>query len=149
MKVISLEKMTEWYGKYIGNWGGRVNVWKFEAYRKGKLVKTLVRCPNSKFFVEAATKRTLLVEETTYDVTEVHLAAKDEHGNILPYCQEAVKLEVKGDVELIGPDVLSLKGGLAGTYIKSKGKAGKGSLIITDWYGQKTVVDFTIKLAKK
>ncbi len=149
MKVISLEKMTEWYGKYIGNWGGRVNVWKFEAYRKGKLVKTLVRCPNSKFFVEAATKRTLLVEETTYDVTEVHLAAKDEHGNILPYCQEAVKLEVNGDVELIGPDVLSLKGGLAGTYIKSKGKAGKGSLIITDWYGQKTVVDFTIKLAKK
>lgn len=147
--IIDMDKMTQWYGKYIGNWGGKVLTFKFEAYRNGKLVKTLIRTPNSKFFVEAKARRTVLVEETTYDVASVNLFAKDEHSNLLPYCQEAVKLEATGDIELIGPSIVSLKGGMAGTYVKSKGKSGKGSLLITDWCGNSTKIDFTVKAAKK
>lgn len=149
LKVINLEKMTAWYGKYIGNWGGKVNTWKLEAYRRGQLVKTVTRVPNKKFFVEASTKRNVLLEENSYDVSEVHLTAKDEHGNILPYCQEAVKVKVQGPLELIGPDCISLKGGMAGTFVKSMGVPGKGSLVIDDWYGNETILDFTVKVLKK
>ena len=146
--VMSISKMTELYGKYVASWGGSRKVFKFEAYKDGKLVKTVYRTAGTDIGVKAICNRTELVEESTYDVAEVRLQARDENGNLYPYCQEAVTLTATGDIEIIGPKAVSLKGGMAGTYVKSKGKNGNGTLTVTDWKGVETKIPFTVKVSK-
>ncbi len=54
----------------------------------------------------------------------------DEHGNTLPFANDPVILEASGAVELIGPSVVSLQGGMGGTYVRTVGEAGDGTLTI-------------------
>ncbi len=147
-KTTDLSKMTSFFTRYLGNLGAGGSVttsYKFEAYRDGKLVSTVVKAPAKTTSVRAWTKRSELEETHSYDVTEVHLEAVDEKGNVQHYCQEAVTLSCEGPVEIIGPKAVSLKGGTAGTYIKTTGQSGKASLIITDWCGNVQKVNFEIK----
>ena len=57
-------------------------------------------------------------------------------------------VECEGSVELVGPKAVSLKGGMAGFYVRTKGKSGKGLARITDWKNNVTTMDFTVKVNK-
>ena len=93
----------------------------------------------------AHTDSTELFEGNTYDVQEIHIEARDENNNLLSYYQEAVSLKSSGSIEILGPKVISLKGGMAATYVKTNGKVGKGSLVITDCFGNDQQIDFSVK----
>ena len=67
-----------------------------------------------------------------------------EHGNLLSYSHEPLCLETEGPIEIIGPKLISLQGGLFGTYVKSKG-VGQAKLKITDTNGNVYSIDFEIK----
>ena len=138
-------KLRALFGKYVAGWGGAIIQHKFEAIRDGKVVKTLVRIPSEEVSVKALVMRDTLVEDNSYDVASVRLSVVDQNGNVQPYCQEAVLLSCEGDIELIGPSAVSLKGGFAGTYVKSIGKEGKGTLTVTDWMGNSVKIPFTVK----
>ncbi len=138
-------KLRALFGKYVAGWGGAIIQHKFEAIRDGKVVKTLVRIPSEEVSVKALVMRNTLVEDNSYDVASVRLSVVDQNGNVQPYCQEAVLLSCEGDIELIGPSAVSLKGGFAGTYVKSTGKEGKGTLTVTDWMGNSVKIPFTVK----
>ena len=140
------KELTRLYGKYIGNWGGSAITYKFEAVRDGKVVKTVIRTPCTEAKLQAVTTRTELVEEGSYDVASVQLRAVDASGNVQPYCQEAVTFRTKGAIELVGPDAVSLKGGMAGTYVRSTGKGGAGTLIVRDWTGAEMELSFTVRV---
>ena len=74
--------------------------------------------------LETKVSHTKLQEGSTYDVAVIRIRAIDENGNLLPYYQEPLSIQIEGPVELIGEDVLSLKGGMGGLYIKTKGEKG-------------------------
>ena len=44
------------------------------------------------------------------------------------YCGEAVQLSVEGPVKILGPSVVPLRGGMAGTYLATTGEAGRAVL---------------------
>lgn len=148
LRIVTKQQLAGLYSKYIGNWGGSSVTYTFEAYRNGKKAKTLVKAMCRNASVKAEVQRTQLIEEESYDVAEIRLCAADENGNVQPFCQEAVIAEAEGAVELIGPKAVSLKGGTAGIYVKSAGRAGKGAVTITDWRGTKARIPFTVKLRK-
>ena len=148
MRVISKEKLIALFGKYIGNWGGESSSYKFEAIKNGKTVKTLVKSMCKNASLKTQVSRTILIEEETYDVAEVHLRAEDENGNLQPFMQEAVLAEAEGAIEIIGPQAVSLKGGMSGIYVKTIGTAGRGTLKITDWQGKETKISFTVKIKR-
>ena len=74
---------------------------------------------------------------------------QDEYGNLLSFCNDPLVLETTGDVELIGPSVISLQGGMAGTYVKTKGVAGQGTLRIKAVGLGPEEMAFTIKVSGK
>ncbi len=148
LRVASRKKIFELYGKYTGNWGGSAAVYKFEAYRNGRIVKTLVKSMCRNASLKISCMRPQLVEDESYDVTEFHVFAADENSNVQPFCQEAFLAEAEGCIEIIGPKAVSLKGGMAGVYVKSCGKAGKGILKITDWNGNETKITVPVKIKK-
>jgi beta-galactosidase len=41
-----------------------------------------------------------------------------------------VILEAQGEIELVGPSVVSLQGGMTGTYVRTTGNSGSGKLLV-------------------
>ena len=83
-----------------------------------------------KLSLEIEVSHTNLHEGASYDVSVVRIRAIDENGNLLPYSNEAIKLTVEGPIELIGPDMISLRGGMSGFYVKTTGEKGKAKVNI-------------------
>ncbi len=146
---MNFDQATELYNKYVGDWGGTSTAYRFEAIKDGKVVKSVEKQPMhaSKLFCKA--DHAELEEDQTYDVAAVRIQMQDEYGNLLSFCNDPLVLETTGDVELIGPSVISLQGGMAGTYVKTKGVAGQGTLRIKAVGLGPEEMAFTIKVSGK
>ena len=131
------------YNKYIGNWGGKVSSYKFEAIKGEDVVREIVIQPFSRVHLEVSPNTTVLHEGRTYDVALVRLRAVDENRRLLNFCNDPVSFKVQGPIEIIGPTVVSLSGGMGGVYIRSTG-IGHATLSITDFTGVSQTVGFDI-----
>lgn len=123
---------VELYGKYVSNWGGEATEWRFDAIKDGKAVKSVTKKPGRQAYIEVEVSHTRLVESDTYDVAAVRIRATDEYGNPAVYYQEPVCLSCSDNISIIGPDIISLKGGFGGTYVKTKGVSGHAELKVND-----------------
>lgn len=141
---ITIDKGFDIFNKYVGNWGSDMTVYRFDAMKNGKVIKSITMSPVTEVKLEATPTTTTLVEGTTYDVAKVNLKAISNNGNVLTYFNEAVCLETEGDIELIGPSMISLRGGMAGTYVKSCGKAGTGRLLIATERNETIEIEFKV-----
>lgn len=139
---MKMSDAVELYNRYIGDWGGKSTVYRFEAIKNGKVVQTLIKEPIKKLELQATADHIILQEDHTYDVAAIRIKAVDEYGNILPYFNDSLTLEVEGPVELIGPKVVSLHGGMGGTYVKTTGKAGTAKLTIKCGQAEDRVITF-------
>jgi len=131
------------YGKYIGNWGDKSVVFRFEAYKDGKPVKTLIASPFKKRVLIAEADHTDLIEDGTYDVAAVRIRMTDQNGSSLPYFFGAVKAQISGEIELICEDPVMLRAGMGGLYVRSTGKDGKASLTLSADGCESVVIDFS------
>ena len=63
---------------------------------------------------------------------------KDQFDNILPYYIESVEFLASGSIEIVGPKVSCFRGGVAGTYVRTNGKKGRGKLTIksSDYFAE-------------
>ncbi|MCR4998665.1 MAG: glycoside hydrolase family 2 protein [Lachnospiraceae bacterium] len=141
---MNMREATDLFQKYVGDWGGTSKVYRFEAIKDGKVVKTVTKSPMSAAHLEIRASHTTLVEDYTYDVAEVRVEACDEFGNVLPFFQEGIRVEASGMIGVIGPRVVPLRGGMTGIYVKSLGEVGEGKLRLS-CEGMKPVeVTFTV-----
>ena len=145
---IDFAEVTKLYTKYIGDWGGTATVYRFDAIKNGKVIKTITKEPVMDIRLHAEADHTDLTENHSYDVALVRIQARDTHGNVLPFYQEPVCLRTEGDIAIIGPDTIALQGGMGGTYVKSLGKAGNGTLILKSQMSGEQRIPFTITVKK-
>lgn len=133
LKISDIVKLVE---KYVGNWGDEQVEFKFEGYKDGELVKTVVKTASNTVKLDIRADSCELEQGDTYDVSRVVVCAVDQNGNRLPYCSEALTLVPSGAVDLIGPDTVSLIGGDVAFWVRTNGKKGKGKVAIcTAHYG--------------
>ncbi len=130
------------YQRYIGDWGTTATAYRFEARKDGRTVKTLVKKPMTRVSLLTDVDHTALKEGITYDVAAVRIRAADEYGNVLAYFQEPVMLETKGPIALVGPAVISLRGGMGGTYVKTTGESGTAELLIRTQHAEDVRIAF-------
>ena len=119
---------VELFQKYIGDWGGQAKEYRFEAIRRGDVVKTITKAAVNKVYITAVPSARELKEGVSYDVASVRISACDEYGNVLPFYGESLRIVPEGPIELIGPACVSFRGGMTGTYIKTTGRSGEASL---------------------
>ena len=127
---MKMQDAVDLYNKYVGNWGGTATVYRFEAVKDGKVVKVVEKKPMKEMHLVADCSHTTLQEDTTYDVAAVRIKALSETGNLLNFSQAPIELIAEGPIEIIGPKVISLQGGMGGTYIKTTGMAGEAKLTL-------------------
>ncbi len=143
---IDFAEVTKLYTKYIGDWGGTATVYRFDAIKDGNVVSSVTKEPVNEIHLEAEADHTHLAEHHSYDVALVRIRAVDAHGNVLPFYQEPVQLVAEGDIAIIGPDTIALQGGMGGTYVKSLGKSGQGTLSIRSQTAGQRSIDFQITI---
>ena len=125
---LSANDLLRMYYKYIGVLGGPSSVYRFEAVWHGRTVRTVVKEPVQSVRLECVVHNPILTDGPTWDCAAVSLRAIDQNGNLLPYCGEAVQLSVEGPVKILGPAIVPLRGGMAGTYLATTGEAGRAVL---------------------
>ena len=84
---IDFAEVTRLYTKYIGDWGGTATIYRFDAIKDGKVVKSVTKEPVREIRLEAEADHTILTEQHSYDVALVRIRAVDDHGNVLPFYQ--------------------------------------------------------------
>ena len=137
---MSINDIVNLYTKYAGDWGGESREYRFDAIMQGKVVKSVTKSPMSKGSIKADVYKSSLTDGDTYDMTTIRIRAVDEYGNTLIYSNEPVKIEVTGPVKIVGPGVVSLRGGMSGTYIKTTGDAGIATVKISNpQFGDATI----------
>ncbi len=145
---MSYNDIVDMYTKHAGDWGGTATVYRFDAIMNGKVVKSVTKAPMTKASLRANVYKTTLVEKESYDVTAIRISAVDENGNTLIYSTDAIKATVDGPVEIIGPDCISLNGGMGGLYLKTTGKAGEATLTLTSSHLGKVTIPLEVKIEK-
>lgn len=143
---MKIDEAVDLYTRYVGDWGGTSTSYRFEAVKDGKVVKTIIKEPVREVRLTAEADHVHLQEKNTYDVAAVRITARDAAGNVLPFFNEPVELEVEGPLELIGPKVPVLSGGMGGTYVKTTGESGTGMLRIKNAQCKTTEIKFDISL---
>lgn len=143
---IDFAEVTRLYTKYIGDWGGTATIYRFDAIKDGKVVKSVTKEPVREIRLDAEADHTILTEQHSYDVALVRIRAVDDHGNVLPFYQEPVRLIAEGDISIIGPDTIALQGGMGGTYVKSTGRSGRGALLLQSQTAGEIRIPFQIKI---
>ena len=141
---MKFSEAVDLYGKYIGNWGGSATVYRFEAIKNGEVVKVVEKSPMKEKKLCITCSHTELLEKTTYDVAALRFKMVSEKGNLLNFCQDIITLEAEGTIELIGPKVVSLRGGMGGTYVKTTGTAGEGRLKISAEGMEPQYIEFVV-----
>ena len=142
---LTYDDAVKLYGKYIGNWGNKATVWRFDAKNGDEVVASVTCCPSSKLHLEVTSSATQLEEKQSYDMAAVRVRVLDEFGNIAPYAQLPVKLQLKGAAELVGPDVITAEGGMTGTYIRTIGKTGIATLSLSTAQTESVTIQFTVQ----
>ena len=117
------------YGKYVSNWGQDAVRYRFDAVYRGEVVARMVKEPVTAVTLQAECLNPVLVDGPTWDAAAIRLRAVDQNGNTLPYFAEAARITVDGPARLLGPELVPLRGGMAGVYLASVGRA--GAVIVT------------------
>ena len=136
---------NELYNKYMNNWGDAAVSYRFDAVRDGRVVASVTKEPVRSVHLEATSSSTELLEDVTYDAALIRISMRDQNGNVLPFCQEAIKLMAEGPIRIIGPEITALRGGLGGTLIRTTGAEGNASLTITAEGVEPLRLTFTIR----
>jgi beta-galactosidase len=135
------------YNKHAGDWGAASRNYRFDAIMNGKVVKSVTKTPMNKASLKVDAYKTTLVEDTSYDVSAVRISAVDEFGNKLTFSSEPIALSVSGPIEIVGPSLISLKGGMGGTYVKTTGNVGKAALTLKSESLGEVKIDFEVTKA--
>lgn len=141
---VSYDQLVNLFGRYVSDWGGTATVYRFEAVKDNEVVKTVEKSPMKEKQLTVQCSHTELTENNTYDVAAVRFRMESEKHNLLPFCQDIVTLSTEGPVELIGPEAVSLRGGMGGTYVKTLGRTGEAKLILQAEGLEPVELNFTV-----
>lgn len=72
----------------------------------------------------------------TYETVLVTLESKDENGRTLPYDFSPIKIDVEGELTLVGSDLISLEGGAVGFYLTTTPYDGAARVSVVSRHGR-------------
>ena len=143
---MTFEDAYRLYGAYIGNWGKAAVVYRFDAVKDGKVVKTVERSATKEMHLEARPDHTDLVDGATYDVCSIRLSVHDQNGLILPFFQGSLTAELTGPVEIYGgSSLVTLRGGTGGLYVRTTGEPGEASVTLKGEQTEPVTIRFTVR----
>lgn len=129
-----------------GDWGSNWSEIEFIGYINGEKASSKKFCKNPVVtdLKVVADNNELCGKEL--DTTRVSVTVVDKYKNKLPYATGAIFLETVGDIDIIGPKVVSLIGGSIAFWVKTKGKFinDRTQVLIKSSFGIEKVVNIKL-----
>ncbi|NLB40567.1 MAG: hypothetical protein GX812_04340, partial [Erysipelotrichaceae bacterium] len=141
---MSYDELVDLWNKYVGMWGAKLMVFKFKAYKDGKLVASKMFGQSTEFSLKARANKNVLLNADTYDVARVEIGLFDQYETLCNYSTLPLFIKTRGPIQIIGPSIITLNGGRISVYVRSLKQRGKAALEISgEEYGAK--VEFEVK----
>ena len=131
--------------EYMGSWGVETAVWRFQALRGDQVIRTVTISPVEKIHLEGICDTDVLTDDDTWDMATIRLRAVDQNGNLAPYAHDVLRFETEGCIELEGPALAALEGGMSGCYVRTRGEEGTGSLTVYRGEEKELIFAFDVK----
>ena len=142
---LKYEDLVRLYGLYIGNWGGQATAWRFDAVTDGEVVASVTKAPSRTLHLDVTASHTELKEGEVYDMAAVRIRLLDEYNNVAVYDPIPVTIMAEGPVEIVGPSVTVLEGGMGGTYLRTTGSSGTARVTLFTDQTEPVSLMFTVK----
>ncbi|MCK4551831.1 MAG: glycoside hydrolase family 2 protein [Tenericutes bacterium] len=121
-KVLDITDLMNLYEEYLAFQSKIPVVFKVEGYKADELVITKYKGHAEKFELKVNINNKELIHEDTYDVARVVISLQDQFDNTVTYSNEVLKITTSKNLEVIGPNNISLIGGSIGVYVKTLSK---------------------------
>lgn len=142
------ERAVSLYTRYVGDWGTESTSYRFEAVKGGKVVKEIIKEPAASIHIHAEADHYELTEKNTYDVAAVRIRILDKYGNQMYFFNDPVLMETEGAIEIIGPKVIAMQGGMGGTYVKTQAAEGEAVLKLCTLQTEEVLLRFRVGIEK-
>ncbi len=142
---ISREKLQTLFGRYVSSWGGTGVTWRFDAVKDGQVIASVQRISSQTLHLEVRADTLSLTEGDGWDMATVRIRALNEFGCLSAYLNRCIHFQAEGTVALVGPASVPLSGGMAGTYVRTTGRAGEGRLTVTMDGAEPVVLTFQVR----
>jgi beta-galactosidase len=143
-KIIDFKKVVSLAENYIAQQQSVPTVFKIEGYIDDEVILTKRIGHTKSAILKAKVDHELLEHGYTYDATRVVIRMTDEFNNNLQFSTDVVNVSVSNNLELIGPNQLSLVAGSAAFYVKTS-KPGEAIIKISDNRNQTVKVKIEVK----
>lgn len=123
-----------------GAWGMKWEDAVIRGFYNGKQVIQKKLCKNpipSELYVSSDDLRLNAAEK---DASRIVVKILDQYGNLLPFIDEIIKIEIKGPARLQGPEEVVVKGGAVAFWIETLNEAGEVRICVkSQSLGQKDI----------
>lgn len=124
------EDAVRLYTTYIGGWGDRAKVYRFEGLKDNQVMVTRLKGYEDHYGLKVSVDTNDLVIDKTYDVARVTVELVNGFGERAYYTSEVIEVETSDHIEMIGPHKIALQGGIQSFWVKTK-TTGKADITIT------------------
>ncbi|MBF9014798.1 MULTISPECIES: glycoside hydrolase family 2 TIM barrel-domain containing protein [unclassified Oceanispirochaeta] len=120
---LKFNEVVTLFMKYNAGWGEDEDIFEVAGNYKGEEVcrRTFGSGTANRLSVKADYNELISGD---WDTVRLEYRLEDQYGNIMPYVNEVMNLEVTGPGEIIGPSQLAMVGGVIAVWIKSTGETG-------------------------
>lgn len=123
-----------------GSWGMTWEDVEIAGFYKDKAVITKKMSKNPLPTELEVKQDDYILTKEEKDATRITIRALDQYGNLLPFLDDIIKIEIEGPVRLQGPSEFTLKGGAAAFWIETQNQKGKANIKINSiTFGIKTI----------
>ncbi len=119
----------------------------FEFIKNDQVMGCIRKCPSDQIFLKVWSSHTCLLEKNSYDMALIHIEAVDENGETAVDFNGPVRIMTRGPAAVLGPDMISLRGGFGGTLIRTLG--GRGKVKVTVFSPQAGAAEIYLDVKKE
>ncbi len=117
---LSVKKIVDIFFKYMLVWGEKASEYKIEGYKNKQLVATQILGSPSVYHYEYDVSSDTIINADSYDVVKIDVKLIDNYNQVATYAKRAISISTTGPIEVIGPTLLPLTGGMISFYVRSK-----------------------------
>ena len=116
---LTYQDAVRFYTTYIGGWGEKQKVYRFEGILEGKTVLKMEKGLNDRYTLSTKYDDSPIVIEDTYEVRKVTLSLTNELHEKAFYTNAVVEINTSDNLYIIGPSKRLLDGGIESFWLKA------------------------------
>ncbi|TVP96157.1 MAG: glycoside hydrolase family 2 protein [Acholeplasmatales bacterium] len=107
------------YTRYIGGWGEKSTVYRFEGRRDNETVLTVYKGRDETLNLTMDLSTDQLIIGDTYDVARVRVTLSNGLGERAVYSSAVADIICEGPLHLIGPSTIAMQGGIQSFWVRT------------------------------